>query len=290
MVFLLAAARPVSAQIFESVGTRAEGMGGAFVAVADDSTATWWNPAGLATGAYFNAIVERAWLSAPNADALLGVSLAVPSLGVSYYRVRVTALPSTAPPAGDRQEGGAAVPPSTFVISQFGATVGQSVGDHLVLASTLKLVRADNTRADLDLGAMVKFNRVRIGAVLKHLHAPDVIADGVRVGLDRQARVGLAYAQPAGAVRVNAGLDADLTTTATAFGNARHLAGGAEAWLAQRLGIRAGVSVNTVDSARPAVSAGGSLAVQRGLFLDVRVTRGDDEAVRGWGLDARVTF
>ena len=35
------------------------GMGGAFVAVADDATATWWNPAGLASGAYLNAIIER---------------------------------------------------------------------------------------------------------------------------------------------------------------------------------------------------------------------------------------
>ena len=29
-------------------------MGGAFVAVADDSTATWWNPAGQAAGAFFD--------------------------------------------------------------------------------------------------------------------------------------------------------------------------------------------------------------------------------------------
>ena len=33
-------------------------MGGAFTAVADDATATWWNPAGLAGGAYFNGLIE----------------------------------------------------------------------------------------------------------------------------------------------------------------------------------------------------------------------------------------
>ena len=54
MAFAGALARPVSAQIYETVGIRAQGMAGAFVAVADDSTATWWNPAGLATGAYFS--------------------------------------------------------------------------------------------------------------------------------------------------------------------------------------------------------------------------------------------
>ena len=34
-------------------------MSGAFVAVADDATAVWWNPAGLATGPYFNAIRRK---------------------------------------------------------------------------------------------------------------------------------------------------------------------------------------------------------------------------------------
>jgi len=41
----------VHAQTFGGVGTRADGMGGAFVAVADDASAGYWNPAGIATGA-----------------------------------------------------------------------------------------------------------------------------------------------------------------------------------------------------------------------------------------------
>ena len=41
---LLASALPCRAQIYETVGTRAQGMAGAFVAVADDATAVWWNP------------------------------------------------------------------------------------------------------------------------------------------------------------------------------------------------------------------------------------------------------
>src|SRR5687768_8543679 len=46
-----ASASTVSAQhVFESVGERALGMGGAFVAVADDATAVHWNPAGLVSG------------------------------------------------------------------------------------------------------------------------------------------------------------------------------------------------------------------------------------------------
>ena len=35
------------------------GMGGAFVAVADDGSAIYWNPAGLATGPYFELRFEH---------------------------------------------------------------------------------------------------------------------------------------------------------------------------------------------------------------------------------------
>ena len=55
----VATGHPAAAQQFEIVGTRAAGMGGAFVAVADDSSATYWNPAGLALGHMFSLVVDR---------------------------------------------------------------------------------------------------------------------------------------------------------------------------------------------------------------------------------------
>ncbi len=69
----------------------------------------------------------------------------------------------------------------------------------------------------------------------------------------------------------------------------RHLAGGAELW-AGRVGLRGGLSVNTVDDVRRSLSAGASLAIYSGLFVDTHVTRGDDEVTKGWGFDLRVTF
>ena len=51
------AAGSAQAQVIETVGSRALGMGGAFVAVASDSSATWWNPAGIAAGPF----VDIAW-------------------------------------------------------------------------------------------------------------------------------------------------------------------------------------------------------------------------------------
>src|SRR5215813_6392692 len=97
----LLAATPAAAQIYETVGIRAQGMGGAFVALADDATATWWNPAGVASGPFFNALVEYDRLRATREDKVLGVAVAYPALGVSYYHVPINHLrvPATSPTA-----------------------------------------------------------------------------------------------------------------------------------------------------------------------------------------------
>ena len=58
LVSLLIVPAVASAQPFETIGVRALGMGGAFVAVADDVSAIWWNPAGLATGGLFSMAVD----------------------------------------------------------------------------------------------------------------------------------------------------------------------------------------------------------------------------------------
>src|SRR6185295_11207526 len=101
--FALASAPLVAhAQANDTVGTRAQGMGGAFVAVADDATATWWNPAGLASGAYFNSIIEYGSTQEPRESAgapppgwrsgTRVVATAFPALGLSYYRLRVSEI------------------------------------------------------------------------------------------------------------------------------------------------------------------------------------------------------
>ena len=55
LLALLGAAGTAEAQA--PLGTRAAGLAGAFVGVADDASAVYWNPAGLATGAIVSAIV-----------------------------------------------------------------------------------------------------------------------------------------------------------------------------------------------------------------------------------------
>jgi hypothetical protein len=285
--------QPVFAQVYEAVGTRAQGMAGAFVAVADDATATWWNPAGLATGAFFNGIVERR--SGQEGDGNWGTSVALPSLGISYYRVSIPQgadSSSTAHTSANRQDGRTGdVRSHPNVLNQVGVTLGQSLGDHFVVGSTISLVWADQTRGDVDVGAMGRFGPARLAIVVKHLGAPDLTSSGEPFELDRQVRAGVAFTSEGRVgLSMTGAVDADLTKTSTVAGDERHLAGGVEVWIHRRLGVRGGASVNTVGSARPSFSAGGSVAFASGVYADGQITRGDDEVLRGWGLGLRVTF
>src|SRR5213594_614358 len=143
--FLLVAGHSASAQEYAAVGTRAQGMAGAFVAVADDATATWWNPAGLATGAFFSGVVEYDSLQEPRKGGDIGapppdrrshaggVAVAFPALGLSYYRLNISEIRpprSTAAGSPGRQDQGVGPGVSSLEISQFGASIGQSLGDH----------------------------------------------------------------------------------------------------------------------------------------------------------------
>ena len=263
---VLTVSSPARAQLFEQIGVRAQGMAGAFVAVADDASATWWNPAGRATGAYFNGIVEHGRIEG---DGAFGVSVAYPALGLGYYRVRLRSL----------------------VVNQFGATVGHSLGEHLVVGSNVKIVRGEQTRGDLDLGAAATFKSARVAIAVRHIGAPDVGTDRNPIELERQVRVGVTHTSTlSSGAMVTSALDADLTKTTTPDGDARHVAAGVEVWPKPRLGVRGGVSANTVGDVRGAASVGASVGVRSGLFLDGFVTRGDDEAKKGWGLALRASF
>ena len=293
-ISIVAFAGNAEAQLYESVGIRAQGLAGAFVAVADDASSTWWNPAGLAVGPFFSGIVEHRTGQGTTDESTLGVAFAVPSLGLSYYRLLIG---RTSPPTptgfttvGRQVQIAAGVPAPSFILDEAGATVGQSLGKYLVLASTLKHVRADQTRGDFDVGAMVKLGSARFGVSAKNLYAPDLTADGTPIDRNRQVRVGAAYVpSPGKTVSVIADLDADLTTTHTAAGDERHIAGGAEL-RSGRLGVRGGLSGNTVGDVRRSFSAGASLALTKGFFVDSQLTRGDDDAKRGWGVALRVAY
>ena len=83
------------AQVIETAGSRALGMGGAFVAVASDSSATWWNPAGIAAGpfvdiAWARSVTERVEALPAARDRATWFAVATPPAAFSYYRLRIT--------------------------------------------------------------------------------------------------------------------------------------------------------------------------------------------------------
>ncbi len=325
-VSLAALPSAARAQLYENVGTRAQGMGGAFTAVADDATAGWWNPAGLATGAYFNLVIEKGRVTEPadpsGLDPALttgttGFAMAFPALGINNYRFRVSQVDPPATGAGDparQQDQGRRV--RTLTASQVGVTVGQSIGANLVIGSTLKFVRggvqtaiADGSKDgldvaddldvdtetvfDLDAGAMLSFTHLRLGVSVRNLTTPEFGEGDRRFTLERQSRAGLAILSgPHGLLETLVlAADFDLTTASTIFGEVRHLATGAEITLLQRrLAVRGGVSRNTVGTARTATSTGFSFALTRGFYIEGSRTVGADDSLRGWSSTVRLTF
>ena len=154
LMILLGLAPTASAQSFNFVGSRARGMGGAFVAVADDASATWWNPAGLPNSLIVDGVVDFqsdgfidpqptpiSGRSAGARNGGFGVAFAFPAVGLSYYRVRQSGLePTTAQAAPGRQDPGTAPLARSLLSQQFGVSLVQSIGDALVVGGTVRLV------------------------------------------------------------------------------------------------------------------------------------------------------
>lgn len=145
---------PAYGQQLESVGGRALGMGGAFVAVASDSSATWWNPAGLAAGPFVDLAWGKGLLEAPRdlpawRDRTSWVALGTPPLGVGLYRFRITDIQPfspTAPAPDDRQDTRGGVPLRSLAVTQFGVTLVRTVTQGVHAGTTLKYLRGTTRR------------------------------------------------------------------------------------------------------------------------------------------------
>ena len=223
-----------SAQTFGGIGARAEGMGGAFVAVADDATAVYWNPAGLGTGATFDFQISR---GAPASGSSFFVGAAMPVVGLSVYRTH------TAQASPDRQNGGSAkVEIHSVSTTNAGVTFVQTVVPGLVIGTTARLVTGGidpfegRTTVDLDAGALVSAGSVRLGITARNLREPEFEHESGPVALKRQVRAGVAFAPrslPAGVHGpFSVAFDADLTTSSGPLEDVRMAAVGGEYWVA----------------------------------------------------------
>jgi hypothetical protein len=227
----MVSASTLEAQGFELVGARARGMGEAFVAVADDASATWWNPAGLPSTLIFDGVADFGALtsvpdrpieeaSSAGQERALLVAASFPVAGISYTRVhqwRLEPVPTAGVP-GSRQEGGRVPAGRSLLTQHFGVSLAQSLGDAVVVGVTARLVRGGlssaeavsgaideafdragdaprttATRGDVDAGVLVRLSRLRLGLSARNLAAPAFTdADGVTWTLDRRVRAGVA--------------------------------------------------------------------------------------------------
>jgi hypothetical protein len=259
----LAAPSPVSAQSAPPIGVRAAGMGGAFTAVADDGTAPFWNPAGLASGAFAGLTAD---VNVLDRQSGVFIGLGTPPLGLAYYRTT-----STVPGSTDR---------NGLVVQHAGVSVVQSLGDHgLAAGATLKYVYGNSDSAfDTDAGVMLSGSLGRLGLTVHNVFAPSLAG----VELDRRVRAGVALH-----VRqdLTAAADVEFTTSTTATGEWRDAALGLESHPAARAWLRTGVHWNSGSGpAAPIGSVGGSYAIYGSLKADAQVSFGSKDGDRGWGL------
>lgn len=296
----LATARAGAAQ--GEVGTRASGMAGAFVAVADDATAVYWNPAGVGTGALVSVVLDagRFRLGSPVSQGIPSeedtgaiVALSATAVGLAYYRLGSYGI-STVEPAGMSPEGREEVVRSVHALttSTVGVSLVRSLGEHIVVGATPKLVYGDGElTGDVDAGLMAWASRFRFGLVARNLTTP-AFGDGTSaIEIDRELRIGGAWGSGwTGISRVVVSVDGDLMSRATPAGDRRDIAAGVETWwMSQRIGVRGGVRRSTIGEARAAVAAGISAGLKPGMLVEAHIMRGRDDE-HSWSVGARMTF
>lgn len=280
LVFLLMAPRFAFAQPFETIGVRALGMGGAFVGVADDASAVWWNPAGLATGGIFSMSVEYESLDERSGA---GIFTGTPPLGLGYVRTR---------------QGG-------LVTHQAGVTLVHTLVEGFTVGAAMKFVRGLATVSDddvlghptnafdLDAGMLYSRGPWRAGLTVRDIVEPDFeTVEGIPLRLQRVARAGAAWLEGDWTVAIDVDLTASsMSPIAEAAEDRRMLAAGTEWRWGRRLAARAGFRMNTAgDERSPVATAGFGVAVWGSVWVDGQVTGGADGGDRGWGLAGRVHF
>ena len=326
LVFLGALARVSSGQVIESVGSRALGMGGAFVAVANDSSAGWWNPAGVAAGPFLDIGLGRALGEAVDVASAWrrrtsGFALATPPFGFHVYRLQITQLqPIATTESGldGREEGLIGASVHGFEGHQVGVTIPWTVMTGVHVGTTLKYLRGalrtteatglpsellDGGEAlsgggttgvfDFDIGALAVAGPVRLGLVMRNVrHSGFTAASGGAMTLDRHLRVGAAFdASEAGGPPLTVALDADAGTYGEGQAERRVVALGAEQWLLdRRVGLRVGGRFNTAGPKGRTATAGASVSLRSGFFVDGHIARGSSAEESGWGAAARVSF
>jgi len=307
----LPAAPAGAQQVFESLGSRALGMGGAFVAVANDGTAAFWNPAGIALAPKGNLTIE--WVGfhtgnqdQPPAPGPTSRSATFATFGSSNFNLSYASLQGA-----DLVTTSSGLLAETLQTTQYGATVLQAIAPGVILGSTLKLVRGfaaseaviattgsnalsqvsslqgqTVTRFDFDVGLMVDLKKVRLGFAAKNLEQPTFPEPGTAgFTLYRQARMGVAVLPTKG---LTLAMDVDLGTIDLREGPRQEIAIGGEDRLGKSFAFRSGLRWSIAGERGLVGSMGLSVAVKPGAWIDGHYTRGGIDGDQGFGIAFRV--
>jgi hypothetical protein len=214
------------------VGARAVGMGGAFTAVADDATASWWNPAGMVYLPYKEVIPQHQekFGSLANHD-FIGAVLPLDgakghrqAVGVGLLRFGVDDIPITPRPSGlvagrDFIDSGTDGDPDT-------RDANGTQGDGLWEPGERLLISSDNLfmASSADIAVLLSYARQKsehwaFGGNLKFVRQsiPDTLPGEHVTSFGAGLDAGALY-MPTDAVTVGATLK-DLTTTYLAWSN-----------------------------------------------------------------------
>ncbi|MGH9323049.1 MAG: hypothetical protein ACRD3V_24570 [Vicinamibacteria bacterium] len=311
---LVLAGAPASAQErFLHFGPKAAAMGGAYTAVANDTTAFYWNPAGYSFGPALQAGFQWGESNMNRGD---GATFADEASGVALGFTFMGAAGTFSRSSTSRREEDLLVSKGlrTFDLS---VSILQSLPiDDLVIAANVHYLRGEShelfelfsslpledrdpssihdrvfdspgetsSTASLDLAALYAPNEwLRLGLMFRRLFEPKfrTLAGG-EIVLPRHARAGVAFQLPRQALL---SLDVDLSAQGGGEEDWRELSvGGEKRFCGDAISLRAGLRAETGSGrgARPAFSVGAAGRVRFVLVEVAYVVSSDDRDDALW--------
>ena len=286
-------------------GARAIAMGGAFVAEANDLSAVYWNPAGLAS-------LRGHSLQLSNTRYLAEINYSMVAFGTHVPRLGTMAVSLLVVDSGNMAVRTAAEPEGTgerFKVQNFAlqASYGRSLTDQFSIGGTVKYIReriwhSTASSIGFDVGTLfvTPYTRLRLGASMSNL-GPKMQMDGrdilfsedpnptaagtveivnAQYRMDQHAlpllfRIGLAWdAYDAGTHRLVVSMDA-----AHPNDNAEYVNAGMEYDFRNLIAFRAGFRSLFEPDSEQGLTAGASLNVR----VDHRLKVGFDYAYADFG-------
>ena len=225
------------AWLSQYVGARSLGLGGAFVAMADDASATFWNPAGLSmlvpnelrfeTARLFEDTSVSSFVFAVPGNRLPSFGLSVVTLRSGNFE-RTNAMND---PLGTFSEGETA----------YLFTMARNVNARLALGVSGKLIRQSvedfsGTGYGLDVGGIFDVTpTLRVGASVLNVARPGITLRDTKETYPTEFRAGFSLATLRGRGLLTAELD-------QAQGPGMRLRGGTEYWVQPSFALRVGMS------------------------------------------------